>query len=89
MAADRNQAGKISNVKQILPQLPSQPGPLDQLLLEELAPHQQDLRNPYKPSGLWYPFNFATQRKYRMLSFIFLLASNLSCVKKKKSNEHY
>lgn len=77
--ADRNQASKISDVKQILPQLPSQPGASDQLL-EQLGPQQQDLQNPYNPSSPRYPFNFATQNKYRILSFIFLLASNLNWV---------
>lgn len=54
-------------------------------LLRELAPQQQDLRNPYNPSSSQYRFNFATESKYRILSFIFLLASNLNWVKKKKA----
>jgi len=86
VAADHNQAGKINNVKQSsfsASQLPSQPGPSDQLLLLVRSQFLKDLRNPYNPSVSRYPFSFATQSKYTISSFIFLLASNLNWVKKK------
>lgn len=85
VAEDHTQPGKISEAKQILPQLPSLPGPSDQLLLLLRSQFLKDLRNPYNPSGSQYPFSFATQNQYRILSFIFLLASNLNWVKKKKT----